>query len=126
LASGGCGGGCGGAGSHWIYYNGHPGGDGAPYHNLGRAYAEAHPATRTAPGNGVAAYDGVTSYDPIIGPIPGPPTTGGAGGMGGTWGQSGTAGDDSAYPAPAVVSPRPAIIGIAPVSIVNNGQILGG
>ena len=126
LASGGCGGSCGGAGSHWIYYAGHQGGAGAPYHNLGRAYAEAYPATRAAPGIGLAAYDGVTSLDPIIGPIPAPPTTGGAGGDGGTWGQSGTAGDDSAYPAPAVVSPRPAIVGIAPVSIVNNGQILGG
>ena len=126
LASGGCGGSCGGAGSHWIYYNGHQGGAGAPYHNLGRAYAEAYPATRVTPGAGIPAYDGVTSSDPILGPIPGPPTTGGAGGAGGTWGQSGTAGDDSAYPAPAVVSPRPAIIGIAPVSIVNNGQILGG
>lgn len=127
LASGGCGGGIGGSGTDPIYYVGHEGGAGAPYLNLGIWAASALPASKTVPGAGVAAYDGVTSYDPIIGPIPAPPTTGGAGGAGGTWGQSGTVGDDSAYPAPAVVvSPRPAIIGIAPVSIVNNGQILGG
>lgn len=126
LASGGCGGGIGGAGTDPVYYAGHEGGGGAPYRNLGRAYAEANPATRATPGAGAPAYDGVTVTDPAVGVLPPPPATGGAGGDGGTWGQSGTAGDDSAYPAPAVVSPRPAIIGIAPVSIVNNGQILGG
>lgn len=50
---------------------------------------------------------------------------GGKGGDGGAYGQRGTAGADSTYAGGQAGPLRPAYIGIAPASIVNNGQILG-
>ena len=117
------GGGGGGRGGHKTGTYSRPGigGSGAPYGGHRPLAADGSPESTELTRTAAKTTGMATWYFTSV-----PEYHASAGGSGGGWGLPGEPGQSGDYPGGAGGAPGAAIIGIAPVSIVNNGQILGG
>lgn len=117
------GGGGGGRGGHKTGTYSRPGigGSGAPYGGHRALSADGTPAPYEGARTAAKTVGMDTWYFTSV-----PEYRASAGGRGGGWGLPGEPGQSGYYPGGDGGAPGPAIIGIAPVSIVNDGQILGG